>query len=236
MEQRLYSDPAWHSAFLGAVIPAAQRRGALVGVDRARDVGRQARLAGGAGPNGEQGGISGYFRENISGRLLQVDQQAGRSVLRGRLSHLSRVSQMLTVLPMQGFDKGNRSVGKTKTRFRKAPKTDNVYIKLLVKVLPSSGPSRMHVSKPLYLPIAQPAPPPFPTQLSPVSLWLWRVLTKCPPSPPFLPLPCPPSAVPSSRSPLCSVLRGGAAGRCIQGGGAAGEQGYGDRLSLPQSG
>ncbi|KAJ1476439.1 60S ribosomal protein L18-2-like protein [Baffinella frigidus] len=33
-----------------------------------------------------------------------------------------------------GFDKGNRSVGKTKTRFRKAPKTDNVYIKLLVKL------------------------------------------------------------------------------------------------------
>lgn len=36
---------------------------------------------------------------------------------------------------VQGLDKGNRSVGKTKVRFRKAPKSDNVYIKLLVKVL-----------------------------------------------------------------------------------------------------
>ena len=35
---------------------------------------------------------------------------------------------------MQGLDKGNRSVGKSKVRFRKAPKSDNVYIKLLVKV------------------------------------------------------------------------------------------------------
>ena len=34
----------------------------------------------------------------------------------------------------QGLDKGNRSVGKSKVRFRKAPKSDNVYIKLLVKV------------------------------------------------------------------------------------------------------
>jgi hypothetical protein len=35
---------------------------------------------------------------------------------------------------VQGLDKGNRSVGKSKVRFRKAPKSDNVYIKLLVKV------------------------------------------------------------------------------------------------------
>ena len=34
----------------------------------------------------------------------------------------------------QGFDKGVQSVGKSKTRFRKAPKSENVYIKLLVKV------------------------------------------------------------------------------------------------------
>ena len=37
--------------------------------------------------------------------------------------------------PVQGFDKGTQSVGKTKVKFRKAPKSDNVYIKLLVKVL-----------------------------------------------------------------------------------------------------
>ena len=42
---------------------------------------------------------------------------------------------MLTVfLLVQGFDKGVQSVGKAKTRFRKAPKSENVYIKLLVKV------------------------------------------------------------------------------------------------------
>ena len=35
---------------------------------------------------------------------------------------------------MQGFDKGTQSKGQAKTRFRKAPKTENVYIKLLVKV------------------------------------------------------------------------------------------------------
>jgi large subunit ribosomal protein L18e len=35
---------------------------------------------------------------------------------------------------VQGLDKGNRSVGKSKVRFRKAPKSDNVYIKLLVKL------------------------------------------------------------------------------------------------------
>lgn len=35
---------------------------------------------------------------------------------------------------VQGFDKGIQSQGKTKTRFRKAPKSENVYIKLLVKV------------------------------------------------------------------------------------------------------
>ena len=34
----------------------------------------------------------------------------------------------------QGFDKGNQSVGKAKVRFRKAPKSENVYIKLLVKL------------------------------------------------------------------------------------------------------
>ena len=68
MDQRLCSDPAWHLAGLGDVLPAAQRRGVLVGVDRARDVGSQARLAGGAGPNREQGGSSGY-----SGRISQGD-------------------------------------------------------------------------------------------------------------------------------------------------------------------
>jgi len=35
---------------------------------------------------------------------------------------------------LQGFDKGNQSVGKAKVRFRKAPKSENVYIKLLVKL------------------------------------------------------------------------------------------------------
>ena len=34
----------------------------------------------------------------------------------------------------QGFDKGTTSVGAAKTVFRKAPKSDNVYLKLLVKV------------------------------------------------------------------------------------------------------
>ena len=33
-----------------------------------------------------------------------------------------------------GFDKGIQSAGKSKTRFRKAPKTENVYVKLLVKL------------------------------------------------------------------------------------------------------
>merc|ERR1711998_77848 len=33
-----------------------------------------------------------------------------------------------------GFDKGTQSVGKTKVKFRKAPKSDNLYLKLLVKL------------------------------------------------------------------------------------------------------
>jgi len=33
-----------------------------------------------------------------------------------------------------GFDKGNQSAGQAKVRFRKAPKSENVYIKLLVKL------------------------------------------------------------------------------------------------------
>jgi hypothetical protein len=42
----------------------------------------------------------------------------------------------LITLYVQGFDKGIQSKGAAKTRFRKAPKSDNVYIKLLVKVSP----------------------------------------------------------------------------------------------------
>jgi hypothetical protein len=64
-----------------------------------------------------------------------------------------RFATATVFLPMalpQGLDKGTRSVGKAKTRFRKAPKSDNVYVKLLVKVtrqhrtdpLPDAGPSR----------------------------------------------------------------------------------------------
>ena len=34
----------------------------------------------------------------------------------------------------QGYDKGITSAGKSKVKFRKAPKTENVYVKLLVKV------------------------------------------------------------------------------------------------------
>ena len=44
---------------------------------------------------------------------------------------------------MQGFDKGTQSKGQAKIRFRKAPKTENVYIKLLVKVS-LEGPSHLH--------------------------------------------------------------------------------------------
>lgn len=51
------------------------------------------------------------------------------------MHHVSMVTDVLFPrLCSQGFDKGIQSVGKTKTRFRKAPKTENVYVKLLVKV------------------------------------------------------------------------------------------------------
>jgi hypothetical protein len=47
----------------------------------------------------------------------------------------------------QGFDKGTTSAGKSKTVFRKEAKSDNVYLKLLVKVTMPTSLSLSCVSK-----------------------------------------------------------------------------------------
>lgn len=47
----------------------------------------------------------------------------------------------------QGFDKGTTSAGKSKTVFRKEAKSDNVYLKLLVKVTMPTSLTVLHVEQ-----------------------------------------------------------------------------------------